>query len=232
MATTDGSDQQKVRSALITGAAGGLGTAIADALAPTHTLLLAGRPSDRLDALAARLGAPTWPLDLADPDSIESAAEVLTDLDVLVHNAGVSYPGRVGESSAEEWRATFEVNVVGAVALTLALLPALRSARGQVIFVNSGAGIKASPGLASYSASKFALRSFADSLRADEPDLRVTSVHPGRIDTEMQRDLIAYEERDYVPEQFLTAATVAAVVAQAVHTPADAHVHEIVVRPR
>ena len=65
-------------------------------------------------------------------------------------------------------------------------------------------GIKASPGLASYSASKFALRSFADSLRTDEPTLRVTSVHPGRIDTEMQRDLIAYEERDYVPEQFLS----------------------------
>ena len=217
---------------MITGASGGLGSAIADALAPTHTLLLAGRPSDRLDAVAARLGAPTWPLDLADPDSIESAAEVLTDLDVLIHNAGVAYPGRVDESSADQWRATFEVNVVGAVALTLALLPALRSAGGQVVFVNSGAGIKASPGLASYSASKFALRSFADSLRADEPSLRVTSVHPGRIDTEMQRDLIAYEERDYVPEQFLSPATVAAVIAQAVNAPADAHVHEIVVRPR
>jgi NADP-dependent 3-hydroxy acid dehydrogenase YdfG len=219
-------------SALITGASGGLGSAIADALAPTHTLLLAGRPSDRLDALAERLGAPTWPLDLADPDSIESAAEVLTDLDVLIHNAGVAYPGRVDESSADQWRATFEVNVVGAVALTLALLPALRSAGGQIVFVNSGAGIKASPGLASYSASKFALRSFADSLRADEPSLRVTSVHPGRIDTEMQRDLIAYEERDYVPEQFLSPQTVAAVIAQAVNAPADAHVHEIVVRPR
>jgi len=217
---------------MITGASGGLGSAIADALAPTHTLLLAGRPSDRLDAVAERLGAPTWPLDLADPESIESAAEVLTDLDVLVHNAGVAYPGRVDESSADQWRATFEVNVVGAVALTLALLPALRSAGGQVVFVNSGAGIKASPGLASYSASKFALRSFADSLRADEPSLRVTSVHPGRIDTEMQRDLIAYEERDYVPEQFLSPQTVAAVIAQAVNAPADAHVHEIVVRPR
>jgi NADP-dependent 3-hydroxy acid dehydrogenase YdfG len=223
---------EKTRSALITGAGGGLGSAIADALAPTHTLLLAGRPSARLDALAARLGAPTWPLDLADPDSIESAAEVLTDLDVLVHNAGVAYPGRVAESSADEWRATFEVNVVGAVALTLALLPAQRSARGQVIFINSGAGINASPGLASYSASKFALRSFADSLRTDEPTLRVTSVHPGRVDTEMQRDLIAYEERDYVPEQFLSPETVASVVAQAVATPPDGHVHEIIVRPR
>jgi len=217
---------------MITGAAGGLGSAIATALSPTHTLLLAGRPSERLDALAARLGAPTWPLDLTDAESLEAAAEVLTDLDVLVHNAGVSYPGRVAESSAEEWRASFEVNVVGAVALTLALLPALRNARGQVIFINSGAGMKASPGMASYSASKFAQRSFADSLRADEPELRVTSVHPGRFDSEMQRDLVAYEEGDYDPERFMKPETVAAAVAQAIATPPDAHVHEIVIRQR
>jgi NADP-dependent 3-hydroxy acid dehydrogenase YdfG len=217
---------------MITGAGGGLGAAIATALAPTHTLLLAGRPSDRLDALAERLGAPTWPLDLTDQASIEAGAEVLTDLDVLVHNAGVSFPGRVAESTVEEWRDTLEVNVVGAVALTLALLPALRSARGHVVFINSGAGRNASPGLASYSASKFALRAFADSLRADEPDLRVTSVHPGRIATDMQRDLIAYEGREYVPENFLQPDTVAAVVAQAIATPPDAHVHEVVIRPR
>jgi NADP-dependent 3-hydroxy acid dehydrogenase YdfG len=101
-----------------------------------------------------------------------------------------------------------------------------------VIFINSGAGHNASPGLASYSASKFALRAFADSLRADEPDLRVTSVHPGRIATDMQRDLVAYEGRDYVAEHFLQPETVAAVVAQAVATPPDGHVYEVVIRPR
>ena len=88
---------------------------------------------------------------------------------MLVHNAGLSIPGRVAESSVEEWRATFSVNVFGAVALTLTLLPALRSARGQVVFINSGAGRTASPTMASYSASKFALRAFADSLRESEP---------------------------------------------------------------
>jgi NADP-dependent 3-hydroxy acid dehydrogenase YdfG len=224
--------EEQTRTAMITGAGGGLGAAIATALAPTHTLLLAGRPSDRLDAVAERLGAPTWPLDLADPASIEPAAEVLTDLDVLIHNAGVSLPGRVGESTVDEWRDTFEVNVIGAVALTLALLPALRHAGGHVVFINSGAGINASPGLASYSASKFALRAFADSLRADEPALRVTSIHPGRIDTDMQRDLIAYEGREYDPGQFLSVDTVAAAVAQAVATPPDGHVHEVILRPR
>lgn len=219
-------------TAFITGPAGGLGTAIADALAPSHTLLLGGRPSDRLDALAARLGATTWPLDLQDSDSIPAAVEPIDELDVLVHNAGAAFPGRVAESTVDEWRITMEVNVVGAVALTLALLPALRAARGQVVFINSGAGINASPGLASYTASKFALRGFADSLRNDEPELQVTSIHPGRIATAMQEGLVAYEGGDYRPERFLSPQTVAAIVADAVNAPPDADIREIVVRPR
>ena len=156
-------------TALITGASGGIGSAIAAALAPTHTLLLAGRPSDRLDAVADRLDATTFPLDLTDADAIEASCEIVDELDVLVHNAGLSIPGHVAESDVDEWRATFDVNVFGPVALTLALLPALRSARGRVVFINSGAGRTVSPGMASYSASKFALRAFADSLRDDEP---------------------------------------------------------------
>jgi NADP-dependent 3-hydroxy acid dehydrogenase YdfG len=219
-------------TAFITGASGGIGAAIAAALAPTHSLLLAGRPSERLDAVANRLDATTFPLDLTDPDEIESACEIVDELDVLVHNAGLSIPGRVGDSDVDEWRATFSVNVFGAVALTLALLPALRSARGQVIFINSGSGRKASPGMASYSASKFALRAFADSLREDEPGLRVTTVFPGRTDTEMQRDLVAFEGGDYDPTKFLRPDTVAAAVAHAVATPPDGHLHEIVLRPR
>jgi NADP-dependent 3-hydroxy acid dehydrogenase YdfG len=219
-------------TAFITGPAGGLGTAIADALAPTHTLFLGGRPSDRLDALAERLGATTWPLDLSDSESIDSVVEPIDELDVLIHNAGVAFPGRVAESTVDEWRVTMEVNVVGAVALTLALLPALRSANGLVVFINSGAGINASPGLASYTASKFALRGFAESLRNDEPDLRVTSIHPGRIATAMQEDLVAYEGRDYQPEQFLQPETVAKVVADAVNAPPDADIREVILRPR
>ena len=219
-------------TAFITGPAGGLGTAIADALAPTHTLFLGGRPSQRLDALAERLGATTWPLDLADPHEIAAAVEPIDELDVLIHNAGAAFPGRVAESTIDEWRATMDVNVIGAVALTLALLPALRAVRGQVLFINSGAGINASPGLASYTASKFALRGFADSLRNDEPDLRVTSIHPGRIATVMQEGLVAYEGGDYDPARFLSPDSVAALVADAVNASPDAHIHEIVIRPR
>lgn len=219
-------------TAFITGAAGGIGSAIAAALASTHTLLLAGRPSARLDAVADEFGATTFPLDLTDPVEIDAVAEIVDELDVLVHNAGVLLPGSAGDSSVEEWRATFEVNVFGAVSLTCALLPALRAARGHVVFINSGAGQRVSPGMASYSASKFALRAFADSLRNDEPALRVTTVYPGRVDTAMQQDLVAYEGDSYDPARFLKPATVAEVVAAAVRLPSGASVPEIVIRPR
>ena len=218
-------------TALITGAGGGIGSAIATALAPTHTLLLAGRPSDRLDAVAERLGATTFPLDLTDSGDIGAACEVVDELDVLVHNAGLSIPGHVAESNIDEWRATFAVNVFGPVELTQTLLPALRRARGQVVFINSGAGLNASPGMASYSASKFALRAFADSLRGDEPDLRVTTIYPGRTDSDMQRELVAFEGGDYDADNFLKPGTVAATVASVVATPPDGHVHEVVLRP-
>lgn len=218
-------------TALITGAGGGIGSAIATALAPTHTLLLAGRPSDRLDAVAERLGATTFPLDLTDTDEIAATCEVVDELDVLVHNAGLSIPGHVADSNVDEWRATFAVNVFGPVDVTLALLPALRSARGQVIFINSGAGRAVSSGMASYSASKFALRAFADSLRTDEPDLRVTTIYPGRTDTDMQRELVEFEGGRYAPEKFLRPETVAVAVANVVATPRDGHVHEVVLRP-
>lgn len=219
-------------TALITGAGGGIGSAIATALSATHSLLLAGRPSERLDVVAERLGATTFPLDLTDTEDIAAACEIVDQLDVLVHNAGVSIPGHVAESNVDEWRATFAVNVFGAVELTLALLPALRRARGQVVFINSGAGRKVSPGMASYSASKFALRAFADSLRDDEPDLRVTTIYPGRTDTAMQRELVTFEGGHYDPANFLRPETVAAAVANAVATPPDGHLHEVVLRPR
>ena len=219
-------------TALITGASRGIGAAIADALAPTHTLLLAGRPSPALQATAERLGATALPLDVTDTEAIPAATATIDALDVLVHNAGVSLPGRVADSTVDQWRTTFEVNVVGAVAVTLALLPALRRAEGQVLFINSGAGRNASKNMASYSASKFALRAFADSLRLSEPALRVTTIYPGRTDTDMQRELVSFEGGDYDAGQFLRADTVAAAVAHAIHTPADGHLHEVILRPR
>jgi NADP-dependent 3-hydroxy acid dehydrogenase YdfG len=235
---TQGAKQQtrtqgaKQATALITGASGGLGAAIAEALAPTHTLLLAGRASNRLDDVAQRVGATALPLDLTEIDVLSAAADMVGELDVLVHNAGVAFPDRLADSRIHDWRTSFDVNVIGAVALTLALLPSLRRAKGQVVFVNSGAGLNVLDGMASYSASKFALRAFADSLRVEEASLRVTSVHPGRIATTMQRKLRQFERGKYDPKDYLRPETVAHAIADIIATPPDGHVHEVVIRQR
>lgn len=220
-------------TALITGASRGLGAAIARQLAPTHDLLLGGRESPELDALAIELdGASTFAVDLTDHDEVESAAEAISSLDVLVHNAGVgSSLMPVGETPAEEWRYLLEVNLIAAAELTRILLPALQEVGGHVVFLNSGAGQRVRPGWTPYAASKFGLRALADGLRAEEPGLRVTSVFPGRIDTDMQRDLVAIEGGEYDPSAFLKPETVAAAVVSAILTPADAHPTEIVLRP-
>lgn len=219
-------------TALVTGASRGLGAAIARALAPTHDLLLGGRPSEELDTLAADLdGASTWPVELTDHEEMEAATEPISALDVLVHNAGVGAIGPVEDTYADEYRAMMEVNFIAVAELTRQLLPALRAAHGHVVIINSGAGRDAKPGWSAYAASKFAVRAFADALRQEEPDLRVTTVYPGRIDTDMQRDIVAMEGDDYDGSRFLRVESVAAAVVTAVRASPDAHPTEIVLKP-
>ncbi len=219
--------------ALITGASRGVGAAIARALAPTHDLILGGRGSAQLDAMATELdGAVTLPVDLTDYDAVEAAVETVTELDVLVHSAGIaSSLEAVADTPADEWRALLDINVVAAAELTRLLLPALRARRGHIVFLNSGAGQNVRPGWTPYAASKFALRALADGVRAEEPELRVTSLYPGRIDTDMQREIVAREGADYDPARYLKASSVAEAVAQAIATPADAHPTDLTVRP-
>ncbi|MBO0854705.1 MAG: SDR family oxidoreductase [Nocardia sp.] len=218
--------------ALITGASRGLGAAIARELAWTHRLLLGATSLDSLTDIRAELpDAEPWPVDLTDDAALAAATRPIDSLDVLVHNAGVAELGPIAETSAERWRKTFEANVIAVAEATRLLLPALRAAKGHVVLINSGAGLRANAGWGAYAASKFALRAFADALRLEEPELRVTSVHPGRIDTDMQRAIVAGERREYDPGEFLTAATVARTVRTAIETPRDAHPTEIVLRP-
>lgn len=217
--------------ALVTGASRGIGAAVARALAPTHDVLLGGRDAPSLEALAAALpGSAPWPVDLTDVSADDVAG--VGPLDVLVHSAGVAHLGTLAESTAAQWRETLEVNVVAVSELTRLLLPALRAAGGHVVMVNSGAGLTAKPGWGSYAASKFALRALADSLRAEEPTLRVTSVHPGRVDTDMQRGVVAHEGGEYDGGAFLTVGSVAAAVLAAVQAGPAAHLTELVLRPR
>ncbi|HEX7304196.1 SDR family oxidoreductase [Lentzea sp.] len=217
--------------ALVTGASSGIGSAIARSLAPTHDLLLGGRDADALAVLAAELpGATAWPFDLTNVASADLG--VLSRLDVLVHSAGIALLGPLSEATQADWRQTFDVNVFAVAELTNLVLPRLREASGHVVLINSGAGRNANPGWGVYAASKFALRGYADALRGDEPSLRVTTVYPGRTATPMQEDVRRQEGGDYDPSKYIDPASVGRAVASAVLATPDAHITELVVRPR
>jgi NADP-dependent 3-hydroxy acid dehydrogenase YdfG len=218
--------------ALVTGASRGIGAAVAHQLAPTHRLLLGGRDAVALGTLAKELpGAQPWPVELTNPESLADAVAGIDSLDVLVHSAGVARLGRIEDASADAWRDNFEVNTLAVVELTRLLLPALRAARGHVVVINSGAGRTARPGWSPYAASKFAVRAFADALREEEPELRVTSVYPGRTDTEMQQEIFKGEGRDYDASHLLKADSVATAVVTAVSATPDAHLTELILKP-
>ncbi|MGI5325209.1 SDR family oxidoreductase [Actinomadura nitritigenes] len=246
---------------LITGATGGIGTAVAELLRERgHDLVLTGRSPDRLAELAGKLrtgaahaatqsiaiapGGPpaaasgasitTVPLDLTEPRRIEAVlagAELPDRLDGVVHAAGVVHLSPVAELEADEWMDHLSVNLVSAAEVTRLLLPALRAAEGHVVFVNSTAGLRANPEWSAYAASKFGLRALADSLRAEEPSLRVTTVYPGRTATEMQRRVRAQEGHPYAEDDFAAPGTVARVLVAALETPRDAVVSDVTVRP-
>ncbi len=218
-------------TAVVTGASRGIGARIAAALAPSHQLVLGGRGSPELARLAGRLPrARAWPVNLADPGALHVPPGV-ERLDALIHNAGVLATGRIEECDGGLWRRTFEVNLFAVVELTRLLLPALRAAGGHVVLVNSTAGLQANPARAVYSASKYALRAFADALRAEEPALRVTTIFLGRVATDMQRDVCAVEGLRYQPERYLSPATVAEAVRGLLAAPRESVVSELVLRP-
>ncbi|MEU8385729.1 SDR family oxidoreductase, partial [Streptosporangium sp. NPDC048865] len=170
-----------------------------------------------------------WPVELTAVTEADVAG--IDRLDVLVHSAGVVTLGRIEETPAEVWRRTMEVNVIAVAELTRLLLPALRAARGHVLLINSGAGQRANPNWISYAASKYALRAFADGLRLEEPGLQVTTIYPGRVATDMQREVRAQEGGPYRPEDHLDPDSVARLAVTALTASPDAHITEITVRP-
>ncbi len=220
---------------LITGATGGIGAALAHVL-HRHELVLQGRDLGRLQTLCAELPQATpLVLDLSRPQTF---ADLLEEADLgrvtnLVHNAGVVELGRVAEQSHEIWTHTLAVNVVAPAELTGLLLPRLRNERGNVVFINSGAGLSAGPEWGSYAASKFALRALADSLRAEEArsGVRVTSIYPGRTDTEMQQKVVRQEGGQYQGDLFIRPETVAEAVRYVLEAPRDAVIADLTVRP-
>lgn len=228
--------------ALVTGATRGIGLAIARDLGLSHHVVVGGRSPDAVDHVASSLpSASGFAADLADCSpggSLELAlAEVVSThpyLDVLVHSAGVLRSGTVEQAPASDWLESMTVNVVAVAMTTRALLPALRQAHGIVLAVNSGSGLTSTPSSGAYCASKFALRAFTDALREEERQhgVRVTSLHPGRVDTDMQHELVAFEGADYDASAYLDVDSVVRAARLAIDAGPGASIDVLSVRPR
>ena len=219
--------------ALVTGASRGIGRAIALALSPTHHVLVGGRDTDAIADVVRELeSAEPFVADLTNEAVVTAAIAGIDQLDVLVHSAGAVAYGPLIDTTTAEWRELMELNVIAPATLTRLLLPSLRAAHGLVIFLNSGAGLTANPGFAVYAASKFALTALADALRADERGrVRVTSIHPGRVATDMQARLTALEGMPYIPDAHLDPDDVARGVRLAVDLPPDASLDALRINP-
>jgi short-subunit dehydrogenase len=214
---------------VITGATGGIGAALARALAH-HELILLGRDAAKLERLRESLPqAHVVSLELREPDGFGAALQAFSRVDHLIHNAGVVQIGTVAETPLEVWREMLEVNLLAAVALTRVLLPRLREARGQVVFVNSGSGLVANAGWSAYASSKFGLRALAEALSAEEPSLRVQSVYPGRTATPMQESVRAQEDAPYEPERYIQPETLAQTIRTMLELPRDSVLAQVVV---
>ncbi|MEN3585626.1 MULTISPECIES: SDR family oxidoreductase [unclassified Streptomyces] len=222
---------------VITGAGSGIGAAVARRLhARGDDLVLHARDAGRARELAAAFpGASTLVGDLAEPDRLSWALSHQTPpdrVDSLLHIAGVVELGHVGELTPKAWRRQFDINLASPAELTRLLLPQIRAARGHVVFLNSGSGLRANAGWAAYAASKHGLKALADSLRLEEHSagVRVTSVYPGRTATPMQVEVHRYEGKEYRPENWIDPESVATTVLTALDLPRDAEINDLTVR--
>ena len=229
-------------TAVVTGASSGIGAATARRLVTEgYDVVAAARRRDRLDGLCAETGARAVTLDVTSAESVAALAAEVTEVTVLVNNAGTAVGmDEVAVAQPDDWRAMYEVNVIGTLRVTQALLPALvASGRGHVVVMGSTAGRLVYEGGGGYTAAKHAEAALAETLRLElnGRPVRVTEIAPGMVATEefslkrfggdAARAAKVYEGVD-AP---LTADDVADCVAWCVTRPEHVNVDLLVVKP-
>lgn len=231
------------RTAVVTGASSGIGAASARALAADgFTVVCAARRADRVEALAQEIGGRAVVCDVTDAASVAGLAASVDDVEVLLNNAGAAFDqAHVESADVEDWAQMYDVNALGTVRVTQALLPALRAGDGGlVINLGSTAGRTAYEGGAGYVAAKHAVRVITQTLRLElvaEP-LRFTEIAPGMVKTEeftlnrVGGDRERFEQVYAGVAAPLTAEDIAEAVRWVASLPSHVNVDELVVRPR
>ncbi len=228
-------------TAVVTGASSGIGAATATALAAAgFDVVLGARRMDRLREVAAACGGTARELDVTDPDSVAAFAAALERCDVLVNNAGGAVGAEsVAEADVEDWRAMYEVNVLGTLRVTQALLPALvASGDGQVITIGSVAGREPYAGGGGYNAAKHGVTALSRVLRLEmfgQP-VRVCQIDPGMVQTDFSlarfRGDQAKADAVYAGTTPLTAGDVADTVAWVATRPPHVNVDQVLLLAR
>jgi NADP-dependent 3-hydroxy acid dehydrogenase YdfG len=230
---------------IVTGASSGIGAATVRALRNDGwDVIAAARRFDRLEALAAETGATPMTLDVTDQASVDAfVAEVTASgpVHALVNNAGGAFGAdRVADAVTEDWEWMYNVNVLGSMRMTRALLPALRDGgQGSVLFLTSTAAMAAYEGGAGYCGVKAAQESMARSLRLEEAEnnIRVIEVSPGMVHTEefslnrLAGDQGAADKVYEGVEYPLTADDVAQAISFTLNAPHHMNIDHLVLRP-
>lgn len=229
--------------AVITGSSSGIGKAIAQALAARGSVVcLVGRRTETLQAVlgtkASEAGlAFCYEADLAIEHDVEMLVGKLRDgfsgIDILVHGAGVIKLSRLECASEEQLDEQYRINLRAPYLLTRALMPMICSRKGQIVFLNSTAGLRAGANVSQYAATKHALKAVADSVREElnPAGVRVLSLFLGRTATPMQASIFATEQREYNPGILMQPEDVAEVVVNALALARTAEITEITMRP-
>ena len=217
--------------AVITGASGGIGRAIAEALSKEGMLIyLLGRDKKKLKEVAKIVNkngsqAKIAAFDLTNANEIRKFAadfkKRFNVLDLLIHSAGTVKLGRVEDAKLKDFDLQYKVNLRAPFRLTQALLEPLKNSESQIIFINSGSGLRSNANWSQYSASKHGLKALADSLRQELKDSRskVISFFPGRTATDMQKRVREMEHADYKPQDYIQVEDFVNIVIDAIKHP-------------
>jgi NADP-dependent 3-hydroxy acid dehydrogenase YdfG len=229
------------RTALVTGAGGDIGAAIAIALAEAGAAVgVVGRRAPALRRVLKRLQpveGVMFVTDLTSDDGLRKTVrgflERFGGLDMLVHSNGIHVTAPLEQAKVADFDRLWRSNVRSPFILTQLLLPSLRASAGQIVFVNSSIGLDTRPGVGQFSATQHALRALADTLRAEvnPAGIRVLNIYPGRTATKRQEKLFEQEGRQYQPDRLLQPTEIARVVVESLMLPRTAEVTDIRIRP-